>query len=82
MKQLVLVIFLLMHIPMVFAQMPTHVPGGSEPVDFFESPASVLVYIIIPVIVVVLYVIWRKKNQKEQEAQNKNQKENTGDPKR
>jgi heme/copper-type cytochrome/quinol oxidase subunit 2 len=81
MRQIVLVFIMLMHLPMLIAQRPTHVPGGSEPVDFFETPASIVVYIIIPAIVVVLYIVWRKKIQKEKESHTKNPKENTGENK-
>jgi ACR3 family arsenite efflux pump ArsB len=45
-------------------QRPTHVPGSGEPANFFESPGSVLIYIIIPIIIGVFYFVWRKKNKK------------------
>lgn len=79
MKLPVTLFTLLASIPKLFAQRPTHIPGNNEPVNFFESPASILMYIIIPAIVVVLYVIWRRKIKKEREAHNKNPKKNTGD---
>ncbi len=81
MRQIVAFFFMLMNLPVLFAQRPTHVPGGSEPVDFFESPANIVVYIIIPVIVVVLYIVWRKKIQKERQSPTTNPKEKTGDNK-
>jgi len=65
---------LLIQLTEAIAQRPTHVPGSSGPVDFFESPANVLVYIVMPVIVAILYYVWRKKIKKEREKKNNNQK--------
>ena len=55
----------------VFAQRPTHVPGPGEPVRFFESPANIVMYIVLPVLIVFFYVLWRRwlrKNQNENEG--------------
>lgn len=56
-----------------YAQRPTHVPGAGEPARVFESPVTVLIYIVIPVLIGVFYFIWRKKVKKDEE-QNQQQK--------
>jgi len=54
--------------PFTFSQRPTHVPGNGEPLRFLESPENVIFYIVLPVIIGVLYFIWRRKLRKEQDA--------------
>ena len=56
----------------LMAQRPTHVPFDSEPVRFFESPFSVIIYVVIPLLILLFYVIWRRRIKKEQKEQEKN----------
>ncbi len=52
------------------AQAPTHLPDrGSEPVSFFESWENIVFYIIIPLAIIVLYVIWRRQKKREEDEQ-------------
>jgi hypothetical protein len=81
MNRILLFFVLLMQISMLSAQRPTHVPGSDGPVDIFESPASIIMYIIIPAIIIVLYLVWRRRIKKGQESLTKKPKENTGDHK-
>lgn len=53
-------------------QRPTHVPGPGEPANFFESPVSVVIYIIVPIIIGVFYFVWRKKTRKKNNSNSHN----------
>lgn len=66
MRFIATIIFLLQAFA-VFAQRPTHVPGQGGPVRFFESPANIVLYIVLPIAVLVLYVLWRRWVRKNQE---------------
>jgi len=51
-----------------FAQAPTHLPDrGSDPINFFESWENIVFYIIIPLVIIALYVIWRRQKKREEE---------------
>ena len=55
----------------LLAQRPTHVPSPGGPVRFFESPANIVMYVVLPIAIVIIYVLWRKwlrKNQEEKEG--------------
>ncbi len=49
-----------------FAQSPTHIPRTKpEPVNFFESVENIVFFIVIPVVIVILYFLWRRQRGKE-----------------
>jgi|GEM_PF-2041651 len=50
---------------LVFAQRPTHLPYNGEPVGFLENPVNFIVFVVIPLLIIVLYIIWRIKKHKE-----------------
>ena len=53
---------------LVYAQKPTMAPKGDhEPIDF-SQPENIIIYIVLPIVFVVLYFLWRskKKNEKNQ----------------
>ncbi len=54
----------------VFSQIPTEVPKPQDnsPVDFSE-PVNIILFIILPLAVVVLVIIWRNKRQKDETVQ-------------
>lgn len=64
-------------LPAAWAQKPSNLPDANgEPLDIFGSVKNVLVYIVLPLIVLVLYLIWRKRTIKkhiEQQEQEKHQ---------
>ncbi len=65
-KTLLLLHLVLISAPaMLWAQRPTNVPYDTEPVRFFESWSNIIIYIIIPIIVVLIYYLWRRKINKE-----------------
>lgn len=67
--------FLMVFGGMAYGQLPTDVPSPEgKPVDFFASWGSVIFYIVLPVAIVVLYIIWRRRNKREMR---KKQEENT-----
>jgi uncharacterized BrkB/YihY/UPF0761 family membrane protein len=46
----------------LWAQSPTNIPRQeSEPVQFFDSWENVVIYLIIPVVIIILYYVWKKK---------------------
>lgn len=50
----------------LFAQIPTDVPhpDNNPPVDFSE-PANIVIFIILPILAIVFFFIWRSKRKKE-----------------
>ena len=54
---------------MIFGQRPSSVPYDTEPVRFFESPANIIIYIVLPLLIVLIYILWRRKVRKEKEDQ-------------
>ncbi len=60
--------FLLTMLPvLVLGQRPSNVPYDTEPVGFFESPAKIIIYIVLPLLIVLIYLLWRRKIKKEEE---------------
>lgn len=56
-----------------FAQSPTHIPREqSSPVDFFDSTENIVFFIVIPVVIVILYLVWRRNLKKQREDEEKN----------
>ncbi len=51
------------------AQRPTNVPYDTEPVRFFESTANIIIYIVIPLVIVLIYFLWRIKIRKEEKTE-------------
>lgn len=51
---------------LVFAQKPTMVPKGDhKPLDFTQNE-NIIIYIVIPIVFLILYFIWRAKKRKDQ----------------
>lgn len=67
-KQAFSVIFLLIA-TIAAGQRPSGVPYDTEPVRFFESPANIIFYIIIPLAIIVFYIIWRRRIRKEKDKE-------------
>lgn len=56
-----------------FAQSPTHIPREqSRPVDFFDSTENIVFFVVIPVVIVILYLVWRRNLKKQREDEEKN----------
>ncbi|CDF79274.1 hypothetical protein BN863_15620 [Formosa agariphila KMM 3901] len=49
----------------LFAQLPlgTPNPDDNEPLDF-SDPFNIVVFIILPIVAVILYMVWRKNRRK------------------
>jgi len=60
----------------LIAQIPTHLEVDTDPVNFYEWP-NLLVYIVLPVLLVVFYIWWRrnKARQKNKRLNNLDNKE-------
>ncbi len=62
----VILFFLLFASTTVLAQIPTHIPTEREPVAFLESTENIILYIVLPLLIVGLYFLWRRRLRKEQ----------------
>jgi membrane protein DedA with SNARE-associated domain len=52
---------------LVYAQKPTMAPKGDhKPIDF-SRPENIIIYIVIPLVFLALYFLWRSKKRKERE---------------
>ncbi len=56
-------------------QRPSSVPHDNEPVRFFESLTNIIFYIIIPLIIVFIYYLWRRRMAKEAEKERQEQQD-------
>ncbi|MAN58964.1 MAG: adenylosuccinate synthetase [Flavobacteriaceae bacterium] len=47
-----------------YAQTPTGVPQGGDysPLDLM-NPADVIIYIVLPIVFIILYFIWKRKKR-------------------
>ena len=62
-RKSILSIPLLLFSTLLFSQKPTEVPKPSDkPIDLTD-PADVIIYIVLPLCVILLFVIWRKKRK-------------------
>lgn len=60
------------------AQTPSHLPRNTpEPVNFFESIENVVFYVIIPLVIVVLYLLWRRQVARQNKEDEPNHDENS-----
>jgi hypothetical protein len=49
----------------IYGQAPTHLPQRNpEPVGFFESNENIVFFVVIPIIIAIIYVIWRVRISK------------------
>lgn len=63
-KQKANLLLILLFSAIAIAQKPTDVPKPSEePIDL-TNPADIIIYIILPLCVIMLLFIWRKKRRK------------------
>lgn len=48
------------------AQIPTEVPKpqDNKPVDF-SNPTDIIIFIVLPLVVIVLFIVWRGKKRKD-----------------
>lgn len=53
-----------------FAQQPTHVPSpqNNSPIDL-NNWFDIIVFIIIPIVLVIIYFLWRSQVKKDKEAE-------------
>jgi hypothetical protein len=43
-----------------YAQHPTHLPRRDpEPVGFFESTENLIFYVVIPLLIVIIFFVWK-----------------------
>ncbi len=70
-------LFLMLNGSDAFAQMPQGVPhpGNNSPIDF-TSASDIILYIVLPVVLVVAYVILRRRKLKKRQ---KGQQNSPGD---
>ena len=47
------------------AQIPQGIPNQSQPIDL-SSTTEVILYTVLPVLMIIVYLIWRKKRNNKQ----------------
>jgi hypothetical protein len=47
----------------MLTQIPQDIPNQSTPIDL-TSPTDVMLYIILPILMIILYLFWRKRKNK------------------
>lgn len=50
----------------VFAQKPSEIPGDTGKVELTET-SDVIIYILIPIIIIILYFVWKKRKKNTSE---------------
>ena len=54
----------------ILAQTPTHLPRNlTEPVKFFESTENIIFFVVIPLLIVLFYFLWRRDVKKRKDKQ-------------
>ncbi|HLW32444.1 MAG TPA: hypothetical protein VKX40_09290 [Aequorivita sp.] len=68
-KKTALAVITLLSAFLVSAQIPTEVPKpqDNQPVDF-SDPIELVIFIVLPLVVVVLFIIWTRKKRKDATA--------------
>lgn len=57
----------------IWAQRPRNIPPADDYKPFQVDPVlGIIIYVILPVIFVVLYILWRRRERKRREERNKN----------
>jgi heme/copper-type cytochrome/quinol oxidase subunit 2 len=59
----------------VFAQRPTHIPPESPPVRFFDSPSNIIFFVVVPILVLLVYLIWKARTRSEQKKKEQERRE-------
>ncbi|CAM1365733.1 conserved hypothetical protein [Tenacibaculum litoreum] len=51
---------------LLFMQLPigTQNPDDNKPMDF-SDPIEVIVFIVLPVFIIILYILWKKKKNRK-----------------
>jgi heme/copper-type cytochrome/quinol oxidase subunit 2 len=62
----------------LIAQTPTHIPREGKPVDFIDT-TNIIVFIVLPLVIVILYFLWRKQRAKQKAQEDKNTKSESGE---
>jgi H+/gluconate symporter-like permease len=58
-------VFLILNAGMTMAQSPSHLPRKKpEPIGFFDSIENTIMFVVIPIIIAILYFIWKRNNAK------------------
>ncbi len=57
--------------PFLYAQMPTHSPNPQDntPIDF-NNLFDVIVFIVLPILMFIFYILWRKQVKKNRDNKN------------
>jgi hypothetical protein len=55
-------LFILLTSVSLYAQKPTEIPGYTGKVELSKT-SDLIIYIIIPVVIIILYFVWRKQKK-------------------
>lgn len=56
--------------PVVCGQVPQGIPKGNGPIDF-SSPANIIIYIVLPIIVLIAFFFWRSSFKRRKNENDK-----------
>lgn len=64
-------IVLIFFTPLMYAQKPTHSPNPQDntPIDF-NNLFDVIVFIVLPILMIIFYILWRKQVKKDRNHKN------------
>jgi len=64
-------ILIFLFTPFLYGQQPTHSPNpqNNYPLEF-NNLFNVIVFIVLPVVIFILYLVWRKQVKKDRDNKN------------
>ncbi len=64
-------ILIFLFTPFLYGQQPTHSPNpqNNSPLEF-NNLFNVIVFIVLPVVIFILYLVWRKQVKKDRDNKN------------
>lgn len=70
-KRITLSVIALLTAVLTYAQIPTEVPKPQDntPVDF-SDPTEVIIFIVLPLVAIVLFIVWRGKKRRDSTTSN------------
>ncbi|GGD16007.1 adenylosuccinate synthetase [Flavobacterium orientale] len=65
----VITILSILFATLLFAQRPSGIPGDTGTISL-SSKSDVIIYIIIPIVIIVLYLVWKRTKKNDNSSEN------------
>ena len=62
-------ILTLLFATLLFAQRPSGIPGDTGTISL-ESKSDIILYIILPLVIVLLYLVWKRAKKNDNSSEN------------